>query len=79
MRRDDLYLNDIIEAADHITAFLPDTDFDVAFRNILIQAYFGIDWNEVWKPATVDCPALRGPIALILTTEFGESAGENGS
>ena len=31
-----------------------------AFRNILIHAYFGIDWNEVCKAARVDCPALRG-------------------
>lgn len=118
MRRDDLYLNDIIEAADHVAAFLSDTDFEgflnselirsavvqklaiigeaagrisdeltdrysqipwpqiVAFRNILIHAYFGIDWNEVWKSATVDCPALRGQIALILTAEFSGSAGE---
>jgi uncharacterized protein with HEPN domain len=28
MRRDDLYLNDIIEAADHIAEFLGQTDFE---------------------------------------------------
>ena len=28
MRRDDLYLNDIIEAADHIVAFLGQIDFN---------------------------------------------------
>ncbi len=90
MRREDLYLNDIIEAADHIAAFLAGTDFEAfqkseilrsavvqklsiigeaaarlpeglqnrypqvpwpqiaAFRNILVHAYFGIDWGEVW-------------------------------
>ena len=48
----------------------------VAFRNILIHAYFGIDWNEVWKSARVDCPALRGQVAGILTAEFGGSPGE---
>jgi uncharacterized protein with HEPN domain len=59
MRRDDLYLNDIVEAADHIATFLRQADFEgfephipwpqiVAFRNILIHAYFGIDWNVVW-------------------------------
>ena len=48
----------------------------IAFRNILIHAYFGIDWNEVWKSATVDCPVLRGQVAGILTEEFSESAGE---
>ena len=43
----------------------------VAFRNILIHAYFGIDWNQVWKAARVDCPALRREVTHILVTEFG--------
>jgi uncharacterized protein with HEPN domain len=119
MRRDDLYLNDIVEAADHIAAFLSATSFEgflnselirsavvqklaiigeaagrisddlrgrysqipwpriVAFRNILIHAYSGIDWHQVWKSARVDCPALRGQVAGILITEFSESAGES--
>ena len=113
MRRDDLYLNDIVEAADYIATFLGQADFDsfqrsevirsavvqklaiigeaaartsdeltgrfpqipwpqiVAFRNILIHAYFGIDWNQVWKAARVDCPALRREVTHILATEFG--------
>jgi uncharacterized protein with HEPN domain len=121
MRRDDLYLNDIIEAADHIATFLGQTDFEgfrqselvrsavvqklaivgeaaarisdeltgrypqipwpqiVAFRNILIHAYFGIDWKEVWKAAQVDCPALRREVAGILATEFGGPAGDAGN
>ncbi|HXR96600.1 MAG TPA: DUF86 domain-containing protein [Terriglobales bacterium] len=108
MRRDELYLGDIIEAADHIAEFLPGNDFGafsnselirsavvqklaiigeaagrishelraryaqvqwsqiVAFRNILIHAYFGTDWNEVWKSATIDCPVLRKQVANIL-------------
>jgi len=28
MRRDDLYLNDIVEAADHIAGFLGETDLE---------------------------------------------------
>jgi uncharacterized protein with HEPN domain len=117
MRRDDLYLNDIVEAADHIATFLGQTNFEsfrqselvrsavvqklaiigeaaariseemkcrypqipwpqiVAFRNILIHAYFGIDWNEVWKAAQVDCPALRREVTGILGTEFGDAGG----
>jgi uncharacterized protein with HEPN domain len=113
MRRDDLYLNDIIEAADYIATFLGQADFEgfrqselirsavvqklaiigeaaarisdelkgrfpqipwpqiVAFRNILVHAYFGIDWNEVWKSARVDCSALRRETTNILATEFG--------
>jgi uncharacterized protein with HEPN domain len=89
MRRDELYLRDIIEATDHIRGFLDEFDLQkflkselvrsavaqklaiigeaagrvseslqgrhaevpwpqiVAFRNILIHAYFGIDWDEV--------------------------------
>jgi uncharacterized protein with HEPN domain len=118
MRRDDLYLNDIIEAADHIATFLGEMDVEgfrqselvrsaivqklaiigeaaarisgeltsrypripwpqiVAFRNILIHAYFGIDWNEVWKTAKVDCPYLRREVIGILAKEFGGPAGD---
>jgi uncharacterized protein with HEPN domain len=50
----------------------------VAFRNILIHAYFGIDWNEVWKAAQVDCPVLRRDVNGILETEFGEDGGKDG-
>jgi len=46
----------------------------VAFRNILIHAYFGIDWKQVWKAARVDCLALRREVAGILAAEFPESA-----
>lgn len=113
MRRDDLYLNDVIEAADPIAVFLEAMEFEgfrkselvrsavvqklaiigeaaahisgdvkgrhpqipwpqiVAFRNILVHAYFGTDWGEVWKAATVDCPALRQEVAGIVAAEFG--------
>jgi uncharacterized protein with HEPN domain len=113
MRREDLYLNDIIEAADHIAAFLAGTDFEafqksemlrsavvqklaiigeasarlpealqnrypqvpwpqlVAFRNILVHAYFGIDWREVWLVASNRCPVLREQAAGILAEESG--------
>jgi uncharacterized protein with HEPN domain len=88
MRREVLYLTDIVEAADHIAAFIAGVDFEgfkksemvrsavvqklsiigeaaarvsktvthrypqipwpqiVAFRNILVHAYFGIDWDD---------------------------------
>jgi uncharacterized protein with HEPN domain len=38
----------------------------IAFRNILVHAYFGIDWDIVWAAATERCPALRRQIAAIL-------------
>jgi uncharacterized protein with HEPN domain len=49
----------------------------VTFRNILVHACFGIDWDEVWQAARYRCPALRAQVAGILTTEFGgpEDAG----
>lgn len=113
MRREELYLRDVIEAADHITAFLANADFPafreselirsaivqklavmgeaaarlsdemrarhcevpwprlVAFRNILVHAYFGIDWDVVWQAATREVPALRTQVASILHSEFG--------
>jgi len=119
MRREEMYLNDIIEAAHHVAEFLRETDFEgfreselvrsavvqkltiigeaaarisgdlkgrypeipwpqvVAFRNILVHAYFGTDWNEVWKTARVDCPALRTKVLDILERDFGGPAGEN--
>jgi len=118
MRREDLYLNDIIESVDHIGIFLGETDFKgflkselvrsavvqklavigeaaariseglrsrhpqipwpqiVAFRNILIHAYFGIDWDEVWQVAKVRCPVLREQVAAILAAEAGRPGGE---
>lgn len=111
MRRDDLYLRDIVEAADHISAFIRGLDSSTfectevvrsavvqklttigeacarispelraahpeipwpkvaAFRNILVHAYFGIDWSEVWLAASRQAPRLRDQIASILPPE----------
>jgi uncharacterized protein with HEPN domain len=108
MRHDRLYLNDIVEAADHIAEFLDGRDFPafqtsellrsavvqklavigegaarvsealktrhhripwqqiIAFRNILVHAYFGIDWDLVWRAARNRCPVLRTQVAEIL-------------
>jgi uncharacterized protein with HEPN domain len=118
MRREVLYLNDIIESVDHIETFLGETDFEgflnselvrsavvqklaiigeaaarvsdelrnrhpqipwpqiIAFRNILIHAYFGIDWDEVWLSAKARCPVLREQVAAILTAESAGPGGE---
>ena len=45
----------------------------IAFRNILIHAYFGIDWDVVWRAAKNRCPVLREQIAEILVSEPGAS------
>ena len=112
MRREELYLRDIVEAADHIASFVAESGLSgfresemvrsaivqklavigeaasrasdelkdrhaevlwpkvVAFRNILIHAYFGIDWEIVWSAASEDSPVLRDQIARFLD-EFG--------
>lgn len=113
MRRDDLYLMDMIEAADHVAAFIAGVDFEqfqqselirsavvqklavigeaaarvslplksqhpelpwpqmAAFRNILIHAYFGVDWAEVWRVAINRCPLLRQQLAEIVAGQSG--------
>ena len=35
-------------------------------RNIIVHAYFQIDWNAVWNTATRDIPSLRPEIESIL-------------
>ncbi len=117
MRHESLYLNDIVEAADHIAQFIAGVDFEtfqksemlrsavvqklgiigeaaahvseevatrypevpwshiVAFRNILVHAYFGIDWDLVWRAATNRCPVLRVQVAGILASESGGPVG----
>ena len=111
MRREILYLTDIVEAADSIATFIAGFDKEqffqselvrsavankltiigeaashisdalrsrerqvpwaqiVAFRNIVVHAYFGIDWDEVWNVASNRCPALREQVAQILVRE----------
>jgi uncharacterized protein with HEPN domain len=49
----------------------------VAFRNILVHAYFGIDWSVVWLAASTEVPALRMQVAAILETEFGGAGAES--
>ena len=115
MRRDELYLRDIIEAAHNIAediAGIGREDFlgnrtvrdavvrnltvigeacarislplrerygeipwpdVIAFRNILVHAYFGIDWNIVWEAASRQAPQLAEMIGRILQSESSEA------
>ena len=112
MRRDELYLRDVVEAAGSIAADIAGMERDdflanrtvrdavvrnlivigeacgrvsedlrgrhpeipwpdiVAFRNILVHAYFGIDWDIVWHAASRQVPDLASRIARIVETEF---------
>lgn len=47
----------------------------IAFRNILVHAYFGIDWGVVWLAASSEVPLLRTQVVGVLQTEFGSSTG----
>ena len=42
-----------------------------AFRNILVHAYFGIEWDVVWRAAKNRCPVLRDQVAEILAMSDG--------
>src|SRR3990172_9538441 len=112
MRREELFLRDLVEAADYIAEFITGLDRSgfqdselvrsaviqklaligeaaahvsaelqarypdvlwpkiVAFRNILVHAYFGIDWDEVWRAATKETTVLRAQVESILRAEF---------
>ena len=41
----------------------------VAFRNILVHAYFGVDWDIVWQAASEDAPKLAREVKRILESE----------
>lgn len=41
----------------------------IAFRNILVHSYFGIDWEIVWLAAKNRCPELREQVSGILAAE----------
>ena len=64
------------EAAAHVNdsmrALHPEVPWSkvTAFRNILVHAYFGIDWDIVWHAATKQCPHLQEQIEAILAAEF---------
>lgn len=112
MRREELYLRDIVESAHHVALFVtghtrssfkeselvrsavvqklavigeaaahvsdsmrtlhPEVPWSkvTAFRNILVHAYFGIDWDIVWHAAAKQCPHLQEQIEAILAAEF---------
>ncbi len=112
MRREELYLVDIVEAADQIKEFLGDATYDAfvqnkvlrsavlhqlmivgeavarlpdefrashldvewadiaGFRNIVVHAYFDIEWPIVWIAATKETPRLRAAVAQIIADEY---------
>lgn len=114
MRREALYLADVVESANAIRRFVegatreefvgddllrsavhskliiigeavanlpeefrsthPGTDWRriTAFRNLIVHAYFGIDWLQVWDIVTVHVPALLATVTEIISNEYPE-------
>lgn len=44
----------------------------VAFRNLVVHAYFRVDWSIVWTTATQDVPDLRNRISKIIQIESSQ-------
>lgn len=42
----------------------------VAFRNIVVHAYFAVEWPIVWVTVTQDSPELRRKTADILARDY---------
>ena len=42
-------------------------------RNSVVHHYFGVAWDEVWRTATQDIPALRAQVLELLKVEFPDS------
>ncbi len=57
-----------------LRARFPETPWGdiVGFRNIVVHAYFAVDWRIVWQTATADAPQLREQVAKILRTAFSD-------
>ena len=41
----------------------------VAFRNIAVHRYFGIDWHIVWNAAIIDVPGLHDEVLRIIAAQ----------
>jgi uncharacterized protein with HEPN domain len=66
------------EAAARVTAALrerhPEVPWSdvVGFRNVVVHAYFALEWSIVWTTATEEVPQLRRQISRILELERGD-------
>lgn len=55
---------------------IPWTDI-VGFRNIVVHAYFSVDWSIAWVAATRDVPNLRRQIEQILIDMEAEASSDD--
>lgn len=42
----------------------------VGLRNVIVHAYFGLNWDRIWQTVTRDVRPLRTRIAGILQIEY---------
>ena len=49
----------------------------VAFRNLVVHEYYGLDWPIVWHTATDLVPVLRQQVSAILDAEFPDPTGSS--
>ena len=50
----------------------------VAFRNLSVHAYFGVQWPIVWGTATEEVPELRRIVGGILESDYPVPASQEG-
>jgi len=78
MRPERLYLQDMVDSrGQYRIAHHPEVPRAkiVAFRNLVVHEYFGLDWSIVRNTATTPVPGLRTQIAGVLAAESPEDAG----
>lgn len=46
----------------------------VDFRNILVHAYFSVQWDLVWEAATTDLPRLAADAERVLNADGSDAA-----
>jgi len=51
----------------------PEVEWQLAasLRNIVVHAYFAVDWSTIWQTAVQDVPALSRKVAPILGRDSG--------
>lgn len=60
-------LRQLAQAAPALAQRIPDAGEIIAFRNLLIHGYAGIDHGTVWRTVQDDVPGLRNRLAELLS------------
>lgn len=78
-----LKLTNIAEAAVSVSADLRERHSEVfwaeaiALGNALLERYYDVDWDAVWRWATLDAPVFGELVACIVRSEFSEAETDN--